>query len=177
MKILLDANIVITHISNREDKYQEDIDNIIRLCMDEKIECYMAFHTLSIVWYTMRRIPKEILRESLDDFCIIVGIASADIKKIRTAIVNRDFPDFEDNLQDCCAQTVGADYIVTANVRDYEGHSVVKAVTPSELLDILNNSDTDSQWEVREPQVEYNPQGAIAPFQAHFHILFSRHAA
>ena len=132
MKILLDANIVITHISNREDKYQKDIDNIIRLCIDEKIECYMAFHTLSIVWYTMRKIPKDILRNRLDDFCSIVGVVSSDIKKIRKAIRNTNFPDFEDNLQDCCAQTVGADYIVTANVRDYEGHSVVKAVTPSE---------------------------------------------
>ena len=40
---------------------------------------------------------------------------------------------FEDCLQDECAQEVSTDYIVTRNVDDFK-HSRVKAITPEEFL-------------------------------------------
>ena len=176
MKVLLDANIVITYISKRDDKYQEDIERIIRLCQEERLECYIAFHTLSIAWYTMRKIPNQTLRESLFAFCGIVDLASAEMNSVRGALSNTAFRDFEDNLQDCCARSVGADCIVTANVRDYEGRSAVKAVTPSELLSILNATDDsytapDSSLEVREQFVEYNATQNVIPVRPHLHIM------
>ena len=176
MKVLLDANIVITYISKRDDKYQEDVERIIRLCQNKRIECFIAFHTLSIAWYTMRKIPNNTLRESLSVFCGMVDLASAGMNCVRGALSNTAFRDFEDNLQDCCAQSVGADYIVTANVRDYEGRSVVKAVTPSELLDILDDEDSGS-LEVREPSVAYEPYGGVTLLNPHWHIAVQRRSA
>jgi hypothetical protein len=108
--------------------------------------------------------------------CTSLTIAFADNPRLIDAIINNTFTDFEDNLQDCCAQSVGADYIVTANVRDYEGHSAVKAVTPSELLSILNATDTqyvvhDTTLEVREQLVEYNATQNAIPVRPHLHIM------
>ena len=45
-----------------------------------------------------------------------------------------DFADFEDALQDLCAEQAECELIVTANIRDCAGHSRVEAVTPDELL-------------------------------------------
>ena len=39
--------------------------------------------------------------------------------------------------QDCCAIRAGAAYIITANVKDFYGHSKVKAISPDELLQIV----------------------------------------
>ena len=60
--------------------------------------------------------------------------------KDRHAIEKEDFRDFEDALQDCCAAESGADYIVTANKRDFAGHSTVYPLTPKELLSLFGTS-------------------------------------
>ena len=80
--------------------------------------------------------PEEIRREWLNKVCQILTTASAGHDAIIRAVNNITFKDFEDNLQDICAQSVNADYIVTVNTKDFE-HSRVRAVTPDELLKII----------------------------------------
>ena len=70
--------------------------------------------------------------------CKILTTASAEHDEVVKAVHNCAFKDFEDNMQAICAESVGADYIVTVNTKDYE-HSNVKAVTPEELIQIVNN--------------------------------------
>ena len=69
--------------------------------------------------------------------CNILTIAGADNASVLEAVENMKFRDFEDNLQECCAVSAGVDYIVTVNTKDYE-HSRVRAVTPDELVRIVN---------------------------------------
>ena len=64
-------------------------------------------------------------------------VTSAGYDAVVEAVHNVEFRDFEENLQDCCAVSAGADYIVTVNTKDYE-HSRVRAVTPDELVQIVN---------------------------------------
>ena len=52
------------------------------------------------------------------------------------ALEREDFKDFEDCLQDECAEMVSADYIVTRNVKDFE-HSKIPAIAPDEFLKLL----------------------------------------
>ncbi len=54
MKVLLDANLVLTFLTRREDKYQKEIDIIMQLCHDKTLEGFVAFHSLSIIWYVLR---------------------------------------------------------------------------------------------------------------------------
>ena len=112
----------------------------------------------------------------MKSICNLLKLAVTDMEAVRHALSNTDFRDFEDNLQDCCAKSVGADYIVTANVRDYDGHSAVKAVTPSQLLSILNDADapydtTDDALEVREQHIEYNASEEVPIIRPHLHII------
>lgn len=137
MKVLLDANILLTFITGRVDRYSHECEQVIRLCADGSLEGYVAFHTISIVWYVTKNLPIENRREWIKQICTILTVAAADNQAILTALDNSSFKDFEDNLQDCCAVRVGADYIVTANVKDFEGHSKVKSVSPDELLQIV----------------------------------------
>ena len=40
MKVLIDANVAITYISGRDDPFSSEIEKIMRLCAEEKIEVY-----------------------------------------------------------------------------------------------------------------------------------------
>ncbi len=178
MKILIDTNIIYTFITEREDRYLNDAKLIVDKCINKEIEGAVAFHSLSNLWYLMRHDSFEIRLRWMKFVCRSFNVANADNPLLLKALENTAFHDFEDNLQDCCAQSVGADYIVTANVRDYEGHSSVKAVTPSELLSILNATDDsyiapDTALEVREQLVEYNATQNVIPVRPHLHIAIS----
>ena len=66
-------------------------------------------------------------------------VAGASHNAVVRAILNEDFPDFEDCLQEKCALEVGADYIITRNVKDFSA-SEIPAVTPAEMIEIICNS-------------------------------------
>ena len=175
---MIDTNIVVNYLTKRQDKFTQDSIAIINECAEGKMKGFVAFHSLSIISYVFRKLPFEIRTQWLQTICKTLAVASASSEQVLKALQNLDFKDIEDNLQDCCAQSVGADYIVTANVRDYEGHSSVKAVTPSELLSILNASDTqytapDSSLEVRDSHVEYKTSENATRIRPHLHISIS----
>ena len=139
MNILVDTNVIITYLTERDDKYKESSIQVMKMCADKIIEGYVAFHSMSIIWYSSGRMKQseEIRREWLDRVCKVLTTASAKHEAVVEAVHNTEFRDFEDNLQDICAQSINADYIVTVNMKDYE-HSKVKAVTPIELVQIVN---------------------------------------
>ena len=139
MRVLFDANVILTYLTKREDPFGQAIDGLFQACTLDRLEGFVALHTLSIAWYVLRGIPSIHRRMKMTSMCGLLGLATTDMESVQKALGNSSFPDFEDNLQDCCAQTVGADYIVTANLKDY-AHSVVPAVTPAELLALLQKS-------------------------------------
>ena len=138
MKVLVDTNVIITYLTEREDKYSAESRQVMEMCAAKKIEGYIAFHSLSIIWYSSGRMkqPEEIRREWLDRVCKVLTTASAGHDLVVEAVHNTEFRDFEDNLQAICAQSINADYIITANLKDYE-NSRVKAVTPDEIVNIM----------------------------------------
>ena len=46
MVALIDANIVLNYITDRVDPYREECRRIISLCAEDKIEGYIAFHSV-----------------------------------------------------------------------------------------------------------------------------------
>ena len=76
-------------------------------------ECdgYIAFHSLSTLWYVLRKKSAKERRENLRDICKIFRIAAASQAEVIDAIEKDSFEDFEDCLQDKCAKEVGANYM------------------------------------------------------------------
>ena len=69
--------------------------------------------------------------------CVVLHVTGASHEKVCDAIERGEFSDFEDCLQDECAQEVSADYIITRNIEDFKC-SRVKAIDPQEFLKIMN---------------------------------------
>lgn len=135
MAILIDTNVLLNYLTNREDSYLEQSIEIVEMCAKGDCIGYIAFHTLSTLWYVLRKRSEKERRENLMDICEIFTVASASQEEILDAIEKNTFPDFEDCLQDKCAKEIGADYIITCNTKDFE-NSEIPAVNPADFLKI-----------------------------------------
>lgn len=132
MKLLIDANILLDVLQNREP-YVQTSSVIWKLCETEQAKGYVSTLTFANLVYVMRKEldPKkieEVLR-ALGLIFEFVDFSGSDLS--RAAELN--WSDFEDAIQSVTAERIHADYLITRNVRDFAKSKVV-AFTPSELL-------------------------------------------
>lgn len=109
------------------------MQKIIGLCVDNKINGYIAAHSITDSFYIMRKYPLELTRGLLSKMCNVMSVVGIDSEKLNAAINNPDFDDIEDCLQSVCAQSCGAEHIITRNLEDYK-ESTITAISPSDFL-------------------------------------------
>ncbi len=137
MVILVDTNVIIDFLITREPFYKASSE-IIKRCADGRLTGYIAFHSISNLWYILRKVPEDKRREWMLDICSFLRVTGVSHEEVVTAINMKRFRDFEDCLQDRCAKGVEARYIVTRNVSDYD-NSVIQAILPEDFLKILES--------------------------------------
>ena len=180
MIVLIDTNVIVTYLLQRDVPDLVECRTILQHCATGRLKGYVNLPTLATAWYLMRKMDVSRRREKLRELCRVVNLANIEMVFVRQAIDNDDFPDFEDNLQECCAQSVGADYIVTANVKDFSGHSRVVPITPAGLLGILEFQafhQNPSAPEIHEEVAPFFPHGILVTEQIRLsnHIISHRH--
>ncbi|MBO6178732.1 MAG: PIN domain-containing protein [Selenomonadaceae bacterium] len=138
--LLIDTNVAIDYLCQREP-HCKTATAVIKLCQKYVVTGYIAFHSLPTIWYTMRKNNLNERREMLlrlTDFLTVVG---APHEKVVEALKDDDFKDFEDCLQEKCAMSVNADYIITENIKDFSS-SKIPAITPIDfLINLYNQGD------------------------------------
>ena len=136
MVLLIDTNVVLDYVLVRQQQFSNST-RVLLACQNDDVEGYLAFHSLSTIWYVARKNYNAQKRRALlleiTDFLTVTG---ASHNSVIDAIKNEDFRDFEDCLQEKCAIEVNADYIVTNNVKDFAA-STISVVTPADMLRIL----------------------------------------
>lgn len=137
MRILIDTNVFMDYIADRKP-FSETAYQIIELCTNKKVEGCIAAHTISNLFYILRRdLSIEERRDVLQGLCKIFQVIGIDSAKLEEALKNDSFTDFEDCLQMECAKDFGAKFIVTRNIKDYVCSSI-KAIEPTEFLHQIN---------------------------------------
>lgn len=134
MRVLIDTNVVLDYMQNREP-FASDAEFIIGKCLEKKLFGGIAAHSITNIFYILRKakMPVDICRANLKLICNlleVVGISKADILAI---LEDCKFDDIEDCLQNECAKTFRADYIITRNLKDFSG-SDVPCLTPREFI-------------------------------------------
>ena len=132
MKLLIDANILLDVLQNREPHVQAS-SVVWKVCETEKAKGYVSALTFANLVYIMRKEldPKKI-EETLKALSLIFEFADFNVSDL-THAAELEWDDFEDAVQSVTAERVHADYIITRNVRDFAKSKVV-AFTPSELI-------------------------------------------
>lgn len=138
MVLLIDANVMLDYFLMRKSNF----DNARRLminCCQPSIQGHIAFHSIPIIWYSLRRYSVNDIRRALIEVTNLLTVVSASHEAVADAIADENFSDFEDCLQEKCALQCGANYIVTRNVKDFVA-SKIPAVTPAEMCEIISKS-------------------------------------
>lgn len=138
MRILIDTNVILDALTGRQPHF-DDADKIIKFCADKKVQGYLAAHSISNIFYILRKdLPIEDRRIVLLNLCEILEVEGVDSRKVKSALNRGDFKDLEDCIQDECAAAIKADYIVTRNKKDFE-NSIVPAILPQEFLNMVES--------------------------------------
>lgn len=136
MKVLIDTNIMIDALTNRDGRSGFSA-TVIDLCAKQVIDGYVALHSISNMYYILRKQYSDAERRTiLKRYNEILKVAEVGNDVVDTAINNTAISDYEDALQYACAETVGADNIVTRNIKDY-GKAEIRAISPEELLKLM----------------------------------------
>ena len=136
MVLLIDANIVLDYLLKREPFFS-DAKKVIEICSYESVDGCIALHTVTTLWYILRKVPDEQRRTALRSICNLLSVTGTTHDEVVKAIDTVDFKDFEDCIQTKCAKTAQADYIITRNPDDFN-LSEVAVLTPQELIEKMN---------------------------------------
>ena len=137
MKILIDTNVLLDLLVNREPFYKY-AKIILQLCKDKKIDGIISAHSVTNIFYILRKtFGNDETRDILLSLCRIIEIENIDDNKIISSLKNRNFKDFEDCLQMECAVSSNADYIITRDKKDFS-NSVIPCLTPEEFCQRLS---------------------------------------
>lgn len=139
MVILIDTNVLLDVLQGRKPFLQES-GEVIRLCGERSVKGYMAPHSVSNIFFIMRKnCSGEQRRLLLKGLLKIIRVGGINHESVVEALKREEFSDFEDCLQDECAKGIGADYIITRNIKDFE-QSIVPAITPEQFLKIMERN-------------------------------------
>ena len=107
---------------------------IFKLCELRRLEGVIYALSIPNLVYVMRReLDRSQIAEVLQKLTALFEIVDMKADDLRKAAA-LPIADYEDALQSVCAQRTGADYIVTRNLKDFQGSSIT-AIKPSELLE------------------------------------------
>ncbi|MBE6095472.1 MAG: PIN domain-containing protein [Schwartzia succinivorans] len=131
MRLLIDTNVLMDVLVGREP-FLRDSRHVVAICKERKAQGFLAAHTMTNLFYILRKYyAAEECRDILLDLLDIFSIMAIDGEKIKTALRNTRFKDFEDCLQMECGQEAAVDYIVTRNTKDF-ANSEIPCLTPNE---------------------------------------------
>lgn len=133
MLVLIDTNVILDVLEKREAFY-ESSNHVLSLCASKKISGCIALHSISNIFYILRKIySAENRRRLLLGILKFLRVADVSHENVRHALERNGFSDYEDCLQDECAAQNHADYIITRNTDDFS-NSNIPAVIPSDFL-------------------------------------------
>lgn len=143
MKGLIDTCIAIDFLQKREP-FAEDALRIFRAAASELFAGYITAKSATDIYYIDHRgtHDKAASCKKLRSLLTIVGLADSAAIDVFQAL-SSGLPDIEDAVMVETAKRIGADCIVTRNIKDYI-KSNISAYTPAEFLELLISSEKDS---------------------------------
>lgn len=133
MDILLDSNVILDWLQQREPFYQ-NARKIVESCMFGNLNGFVSSHSLCDMYYILRKDFSVEQRLSfirlVSERCTVIAEDESDFAAVTN---NPATKDLEDGLQMQCAFRCGLDYIVTRNIKDFDASSV-PAILPADFV-------------------------------------------
>jgi predicted nucleic acid-binding protein len=131
MKILIDTDVILDFLINREPFFEESYA-VIQRCLED-VDGYISAHSANNIFYILRKhCSIEERRHLLYEICSILEVVGINKEHIFNSINNERFADFEDCLQVECAKSKGLNFIVTRNTSDFLNSEII-AILPTDF--------------------------------------------
>lgn len=135
IKVLIDLNVILDVLQKREPFYATSARALAAAEIDQ-IKGFVAAHSLTTLFYLISKDQSEqVARIMLTELLQLLSVAQVDQTTIEQAL-NLPYKDFEDAVQMISAVQVGAQYLVTRNIKDYKS-GPLPVIQPAELLTLL----------------------------------------
>ena len=136
MRILIDTNVILD-VMMRRSGYQSS-RQMLEMSGKKKIRGFISASAVTDIYYILNRQIKDRDKtiDSIKTILNLIEVANVTAADIKAAL-DSGWNDFEDCVQFQVAGSNHLDYIVTRNIKDYEGETP-KPVTPEDFLIIIN---------------------------------------
>lgn len=135
MRVLVDLNVVIDVIQNRQPFYKDSalvLDAVVR----QEASGWLAAHSLTTLFYVISRLrSRETAVAALIGLLDSFTVATVDDSIMRKAL-SWGWSDFEDAVQMAAAETAQVDYLVTRNTKDFQ-EGPLPVMQPAAFLALL----------------------------------------
>ena len=140
MELLIDSNVVLDVILNREPFFEAS-EKVLRLDINHKVNTYISATTVTDIYYISYRNLRdnELVYNWLSRIFRFTKLLSVTPENIYTA-VNLHWKDFEDAVQYSVAKFNNMDAIVTRNMKGFKD-SELKILTPEELFEFIKSRE------------------------------------
>ncbi len=138
MRILLDTNVVLDFLLNREP-FIADAEVLFQSIDANQIDGFIAATTLTNIYYIVRKAEgSKVAQDAIAQILADLQICPVD-RQILEHAVTLDFRDFEDAVQYACAIAHNVGAIVTRDLKDFT-NSTIPALSPQQLRDQLSSN-------------------------------------
>jgi len=131
MRILIDTNVVLDFLQNRE-LFVENAARLFERIDAGEIEGFIAATTITNIYYIVRRAAGRVVaQDAIAQVISDLNICAVSLEVLEQALA-LNFEDFEDAVQYACAMAHNVDAIVT---RDASGfvNAEIPIIAPGEL--------------------------------------------
>lgn len=132
MRVLIDTNIILDYVLERQPFHAEAEEIILRVAKKDFVG-YVSSITPINVYYTGRKLKGK--EHTLKAVRRLFEVCAADKTVLQTAFT-LNFNDCEDAVQCACALAENLDAIVTRNTKDFT-NAPLQIYSPSEFLRVL----------------------------------------
>ncbi|MBK8503372.1 MAG: PIN domain-containing protein [Saprospiraceae bacterium] len=131
-KVFIDTDVILDFLLNR-DPYINEITEIIEKCVTGEMTLCVSSLTISNLHYIISRIEnKKSANNKIRKILKLLKVENVGQTTIIKAMES-EFGDFEDGIQNYCAEEADHKVLVTRNTKDYKKSSLA-IMTPKEFL-------------------------------------------
>jgi predicted nucleic acid-binding protein len=131
-KVFLDSDVLLDLLLNREP-FADEIAEIIEDSIAEKIKLCVSPISITNINYIIGKLENQKKADSQTKKILEIVKVENVGQAIVTKAANSKFKDFEDAVQNYCAEDAGHQIIITRNTKDYK-ESRLSILTPKEYL-------------------------------------------
>lgn len=136
MKILVDTNVIIDALTSRKT-WNESAEKIFLMAANHTIEMYITASSATDIYYLIRKYMHQTqkARAVLERLFSLTGILEVTANDCLEALVS-SIGDYEDAVMEKVASRNDMDYIVTRNIKDYQGGNT-KIILPDDFVKLM----------------------------------------